>query len=51
MPTQEMEQLAPLRVPVNTILSAPVGSSQILIYNQRYRHLQLAEQLLRLKRD
>lgn len=29
----------------NIILTAPVGSSQIVVHNERNRHLQLAEQL------
>jgi hypothetical protein len=51
MTAQEMEQLAPLRVPVDNVLPSPVGSSQILVDNEGYRHLQLAEQLTRLVRD
>ena len=41
------EQLRPLRVREYIVLTAPVGSSQILIHNEGNRHLQLAEQLIR----
>ena len=47
MPAQKMEQLAPLRVPENTILAAPARPSQILIHDERDRQLQLAEQRVR----
>ena len=47
MPAQKVQQLAALCVRVNTVLLAPVGSSQILINNEGDRHLQLAAQLVR----
>lgn len=51
MPAQKLQQLAALRVRVNTVLLAPVGASQILVHNEGDRHLQLAEQLGRTQLD
>jgi hypothetical protein len=46
MPTEEMQQLATLRVRIHTILSAPFGPSQILVHDEGDGQLQLAEQLI-----
>lgn len=47
MAAEEVQQLAAQRVRINSVVTAPVGPSQILVYNEGYRHLQLAEQLTR----
>ena len=47
---QKLEQLGALRVREYIVLTAPIGSSQIRVHNEGDRHLQLAEQLVRLAR-
>lgn len=51
MIAQEVQQLAALRMRIDSIFAASVGTSQILVHNQGDRHLQLAEQLVRTQLD